>query len=699
MKKFLEKIFVLLVLIYLLIRACLAFQKIAWGTGLWWGEYSLKWGLAFAIFIVFSILFVVAVSILLWKPDISQPLFHRLASARERLGMFRWIPALLLFILPVWLFQYTPWGLVFNETHLRILFWGFIVIGIAFLLTKGTTLLGWNEFSLAVIITSVEFTVAQAFLKVSDYPFSMGWSEGNRMWDYSVLFGREIYNYPLEKNIPVLLDVGRQLVGGLPFLFKGLTIEMERAWIGLSVLIPYLLLGLAAFLFTRKNIHLWILTSLWVLLFLKQGPIHPPLVLCAVLVALIWRRPLWLSLPVIAVTGYLAYTSRFTWMFAPGMWIGMLELAGAGFEDKKSSRHAWIRAGLLALAGAIGGYFGPGIIRVLTSVGNFFVGTSALQAAPAASATISGVVDTVSSQPLLWYRLFPNATYGNGILVGLFVATIPLIVVLFYLVSSRKWKLNVWQSLAILLPLGAFLIVGLIASTKIGGGGDLHNMDMFLIGLMFVGVLAWRSGDSEWMEKLSEFPTAIKVCFVLMFIIPGIQPLSSLRTYEYSGDPAWLVVLTDAPSERALELLPPDEIVDYSLQTIRDEVAFAQEKGEVLFLDQRQLLTFGYIERIPFVPEYEKKVLMNEALRSNGKYFAAFYADLAAHRFALIVSEPLRTPIKDSSYQFGEENNAWVTWVSTPVLCYYEPKVNLAEVGVQLLVPKSEPVDCSDQLP
>jgi hypothetical protein len=107
-----------------------------------------------------------------------------------------------------------------------------------------------------------------------------------------------------------------------------------------------------------------------------------------------------------------------------------------------------------------------------------------------------------------------------------------------------------------------------------------------------------------------------------MFIIPGIQPLSSLRTYEYSGDPAWLIVLTDAPSERALELLPPDEIVDYSLQTIRDEVALAQEKGEVLFMDQRQLLTFGYIERIPFVPEYEKKVLMNEALRSNGKYFA-----------------------------------------------------------------------------
>ncbi|MDP2778732.1 MAG: hypothetical protein Q8O48_13925, partial [Anaerolineales bacterium] len=95
----------------------------------------------------------------------------------------------------------------------------------------------------------------------------------------------------------------------------------------------------------------------------------------------------------------------------------------------------------------------------------------------------------------------------------------------------------------------------------------------------------------------------------------------------------------------------------------------------------------------------EKKRLMDEALSENMTYFEQFYTDLAAHRFSLIVSELLRTPIKDSSYQFGEENNAWVKWVSNAVLCYYEPKITLKEVGVQLLVPKAEPVDCSAQLP
>ena len=90
---------------------------------------------------------------------------------------------------------------------------------------------------------------------------------------------------------------------------------------------------------------------------------------------------------------------------------------------------------------------------------------------------------------------------------------------------------------------------------------------------------------------------------------------------------------------------------------------------------------------------------MNEALSSNAKYFKQFYADLAKHRFALIVSEVLRTPIKDSSFQFGEENNAWVKWVANPILCYYDPKITLKDVGVQLLVPKTEQVDCTAQLP
>jgi hypothetical protein len=116
-------------------------------------------------------------------------------------------------------------------------------------------------------------------------------------------------------------------------------------------------------------------------------------------------------------------------------------------------------------------------------------------------------------------------------------------------------------------------------------------------------------------------------------------------------------------------------------------------------MDQRQLLTFGNISGVVLVPDYEKKWMMDEALSEKMSYFEPFYADLAAHRFSLIVSEPLHTPVKDSSYQFGEENNAWVKWVSSPVLCYYEEIKTLKDVGVQLLAPRSESENCSAQLP
>jgi hypothetical protein len=90
---------------------------------------------------------------------------------------------------------------------------------------------------------------------------------------------------------------------------------------------------------------------------------------------------------------------------------------------------------------------------------------------------------------------------------------------------------------------------------------------------------------------------------------------------------------------------------------------------------------------------------MNEALASDGTYFDEFYKDLIAHRFSLIVSEPLRTPVQDSTFQFGEENNAWVKWVSAPLLCYYEKLETLKNVKIQLLVPKAIPEDCSSVIP
>lgn len=691
MVKYFGRFSILAIISYLMFESARGFQKIAWGSGVWWGEYSMAWGVAYMIYVALSILIVILVWGTLFRLQNFQPVFDRLIAFREKLGNARWLPVLLILIFPVWLFQYALWGLVFSDIYIRILVWGIVVITLSFFIKKGSTLFGWVEFYIALLLTSSGFVIAISFMNVTDYPFSLGWSEGNRMWDYSIMFGRRLYDYPADQGITVLLDIGRQFVGGLPFLVPGLTIKMERFWIGLTVVIPYLLLGFAAFRFTRTNLKMWLLATLWVLIFLKQGPIHPPLVLCAVVTALLWRRPLWLALPLIAVTGYIAEESRFTWVFAPGLWIGMLELADATLQNKKININSWTRAILLGLVGMAGGQYGQKIAGLFAGKPNVGVATSV-------PAIISNV--TVPPEPLLWYRLLPNETYDVGVLVGLLIATLPVIVFLFYLISARKWTLNIWQSLAVIAPLFAFLGVGLIVSTKIGGGGDLHNMDMFLIGLMFTVVIALKKNEGNWFAIVDNSPLWIKLVILLLFALPGVRSLHDMRSYSFAEDLPWLITLTDSPKGSSLDMYPSRETTDSALEMIRAEAALVRSNGgEILFMDQRQLLTFGYIPDVPLIPEYEKKILMNQALNSNASFFQVFYNDIANHRFALIISERLLTPIKDSSFQFGEENNAWVKWVSNPVLCYYEAKETLKEVNVQLLVPKSEPVDCSVQLP
>ena len=90
---------------------------------------------------------------------------------------------------------------------------------------------------------------------------------------------------------------------------------------------------------------------------------------------------------------------------------------------------------------------------------------------------------------------------------------------------------------------------------------------------------------------------------------------------------------------------------------------------------------------------------MNEALSTNYEYYSSFYSDITNQRFSLIITEPLRTPLKNSSFEFGEENNAWVEWVSIPVLCYYQEIQTYKEVNVMLLIPKPVPDNCTDYIP
>jgi hypothetical protein len=289
----------------------------------------------------------------------------------------------------------------------------------------------------------------------------------------------------------------------------------------------------------------------------------------------------------------------------------------------------------------------------------------------------------VASQPLLWYRLFPNATFGTGILLGLALAVGPLLLILAWLLISRRWRLDWLQMFAIVVVMAVTLLAGLVASVKIGGGSNLHNLDLFLITMTFLVMLYLdQAGKAREPEgQPAQRSTGFDLAAWPVFAKGAVVAASLLLVWPYFSDVRRLV-------------LPPRGDVQRSLQNLRQQIENYKSQGEILFMDQRQLLTFGAVKDVPLVPEYEKKYLMDQAMAGNIAYFQGFYNDLANKRFALIVSEPLFRSYDDSYDPFGEENNAWVKWVSEEVLCFYTPEKTYKEVRVQLLVPRAGSLDC-----
>jgi hypothetical protein len=254
-------------------------------------------------------------------------------------------------------------------------------------------------------------------------------------------------------------------------------------------------------------------------------------------------------------------------------------------------------------------------------------------------------------------------------LLGLLLATLPVILLLVWLVFSRQWRLNWMQALVFVASGLVFLAGGVVASVKIGGGNNLHNFDLFLVTLVLLVGLALSGSQNLRMDRWPQWAVAMLLlaCFL----------------------PSWKAV-----QGGSMLHLPPRETTAEALETIQRRLGNAQKRGEVLLIDQRQLLTFGELQGIQLVPEYEKKLMMDKAMAGDQDYFAQLYTDLANKRFAMILSEPLFTLTRDQDAGFSEENNAWVEWVAKPVLCYYAPVETLSDVRVQLLVPRTNPRNC-----
>ncbi|HRQ21854.1 MAG TPA: hypothetical protein PLF42_00370, partial [Anaerolineales bacterium] len=129
-----------------LIGAGTEFYHIAWGTGKAVGQFSLKWLVLFAIFVLFCAAVFAVVSAIVLRGRHTLERARWIVSMRNASAVVRLVLIALVLILPVWFLQRTMWGVVFSGLYFRILLWALMIALLSVLLTDGNEWAGWKPF-------------------------------------------------------------------------------------------------------------------------------------------------------------------------------------------------------------------------------------------------------------------------------------------------------------------------------------------------------------------------------------------------------------------------------------------------------------------------------------------------------------------------------------------------------------------------
>ncbi|NJN80289.1 MAG: hypothetical protein HC797_07365, partial [Anaerolineales bacterium] len=139
-----------------------------------------------------------------------------------------------------------------------------------------------------------------------------------------------------------------------------------------------------------------------------------------------------------------------------------------------------------------------------------------------------------------------------------------------------------------------------------------------------------------------------------------------------------------------------ETLVKKDTQTLQDAISFtANHGGEILFITERQMITFDLVDGVTLVPEYEQAELMEMAMSENKAYLEQYYSDLKNRRFTLIIAEDQKFT-EQKRGAFVEENVAWVRFIGAPLLCNYKPIVTLASNNIQIFEPRPKKAECKD---
>lgn len=571
-------------------------------------------------------------------------------------GLPRWvgIPLFIIALVFYSLFTFSSLGgLISSALWARLLvFWSLTLLGAA-----GLSI--WQDrvsFAGALLITAllqgITHRIVMELPYITTYPFSLGWSETTRFYLASLFLSKEVYGQQLA--LPII-NPSLHLLLIPPYWFDA-PLWFHRFW---QITVRYVLLGLTAWVLVKrfplpKRTGQFVFWS-WAYLYLFQGPVYFQLALAVLIV--LWgyrtRQPLltWIAILIASAWSGL---SRINWFPVPASIAAILYLLEVPYERGKFWRYVslpvmWILAGMSA--------------AMLTQ--QIYISISGV---PDRSTFYTSIVSDI-----LWYRLLPNETYAYGVLPGILLVSLPLLLVIIYVLRQRGADWHPIRLFFIFLGLLAYFIVGLIVSAKIGGGGDLHNMDAYLVLLLIVSSYLFF-GRYTPQFKPQAVPVSMPWSLLMLLVMV----------------PVWFSAQTSArfnfyDRARAAN----------ALRELQVRIDFANEQNrDILFISQRHMISMHMLEGIDLIPAYEREELMEMAMSNQEDYLDAFRADVQSQRFALIVVDPLKFRLLGSNYPMGEENNVWARRVIKPILCNYEIAVSYPEFNLALYIPQEGTRQC-----
>jgi hypothetical protein len=533
-----------------------------------------------------------------------------------------------------------------------LIFWSFSLIGMwgVKLFRKGTP---WLIALIGIVLCQSTLHLLLVYWpRVTGYPFAMGWSETSRFYYPSLFLSENVYGH--EYPWPILHPTLHLLLAP-PYAFEA-PLWFHRFW---QVAIRYILVGaVVPVLMRRLSIPgrgtRW-LVGFWMFLFLFMGPVYFHLTIPVILVLLGFsaedHRRTWLAVLVASIwCGW----SRLNWYPMPGMIAAVLYLLEVPYRGK----NVWgylLKPALWFILGILTAFLAQRVYIALSGIPD------------------SGIFYTSLASDLLWYRLWPNASYFLGILPGALLASLPVWIAMYVVIRSRK---SDWHPLRLILIFAALLVLflgGLVVSLKIGGGANLHNMDAYFSLLLIVfAYLAFARYQPEQGGAAQSVPLHWLLVIALL-VMPAWSYLQFNIGFP-TGDTA-----------RAQEVL--SELQGYVDQT-------NARSGEILFITQRHLVSMHMLEDVSLVPEYEREDLMEIAMANDVGHIQSFREDMEAQRFSLIVVDPLRYNILSKQRSFSEENNVWVTRIMKHILCNYREEIAFSADDIALYVPQEGDRQC-----